>query len=287
MQEEYEIQWQIPVHYADIPPGVAFVHTPPSGITIRVRDRGSVLLNYTLGRQGASLDISMREMRFLSDSALLLSAGDLEGLIVKQLIPTTHLVSFEPQRIEAPYSKLGKKKLPVYFDGDIRTEPGFQVSGEVTVSPSLAEVYAPDVVLSTLTSIPTVYTEISKGNKTIVRKLKLRRIDGATFDPDLVSVTIPIEEYTQKTLEIPVICRHIPQGYAIRMFPSVVKVSCNVPLSLFKDLSEKDFTVETLVSDPEDNVSGMIPLQLTRKPEWVDRVALSQDSIEFILEQNK
>jgi hypothetical protein len=287
MQQEYEIQLQIPVHYKEMPPDMAFVHTPPSRINVRIRDKGSILLNYTLGQSGASLDVGMQETHFLSDSALRLSENDLEGMIAKQLIPTTHLLGFEPRQIIAPYSKLRKKKLPVYFDGNIRTEPGFQVSGDIIVSPSTTEAYAPDLVLATITSIPTVYTEIKKGNKTITRKLKLRKTDGVTFDPDVVSVTIPIEEYTQKTLEIPILCKQIPAGYAIRMFPSVVRVTCNVPLSLFKDLSEKDFAVETLVANPEDNASGMIPLRLTRKPDWMDRVSLSQDSIEFILEQNK
>jgi hypothetical protein len=283
MQEEYEMQLRIPVNYKDIPRDMSFVQMPPSEITARVRDRGSILLNYTLGSQRPSIAISVKDV-ILADSVLFLSAKDMEEIIMKQLIPTTNLLSFAPRQIETFYSKLGRKRLPVRFDGDVHTDPGFLISGEIVVSPSATEVFAADVVLSALTYIPTVYTEIHNGNKTIIRKLKLRKIDGVTFDLDVVSVTIPIEEYTQKTFDIPIVCKHVPPGYTIRMFPSVVRITCNVPLSLFKDLSGEDFAVETFV--PEQSAS-MIPLRLARKPDWADHVSLSQDSIEFILEQHR
>ena len=282
MQGEYEIQLEIPVTCKDMPPEMAFVRTPPSAITARVRDKGSVLLNYTLGQKRASVDFRLQDTA--PGNTILLSTKDIEGIIMKQLIPSTSLLSFDPQQIEISYSRLGKKELPVCFDGLIRMEPGFLLSGDIAISPPVVDVFAADVVLDALTSIQTVYTEISKEKKMLVRKLKLRRMDGVRFVPDEVSVTIPIEEYTQKTLEIPVVCRDVPQGYTIRMFPPAVKLTCNVPLSRFRDLSVENFSLEALLANQEQNVSGMLPLQLTKKPDWADSFALSQDSVEFILE---
>ena len=57
-------------------------------------------------------------------------------------------------------------------------------------------------VLDTLKEIKTIYTEIKKGNKTVTRTVQLEKIDGVTLEPTSVTVTIPIEEYTEKTLEI-------------------------------------------------------------------------------------
>jgi hypothetical protein len=269
-----------------MPKDMAFTQTPPSEIKVRIRDKGSALLNYTLGQKKIFIVVNMHNTSGPGHT-FLLSAGDMEDMLMKQLIPSTSLLNFEPRQIELSYSKLKKKRLPVRFDGEIHPEPGYLLSGDVIISPPEVEVFAGDVVLEPLTSVSTVYTEIRKGNKRIVRKLKLREIEGATFEPQVVSVEIPLEEYTEKTLEIPVVCRHTPQGYAIRMFPSVVKVTCNVPLSLFRELSEKDFSVEVVAGNPEQNASGMLPLRLTRKPGGIDRVSLSPDSIEFILEQIK
>jgi hypothetical protein len=288
MQSEYEIQLQIPVQYKDMPGDMAFAGTPPHAITVRIRDRGSVLLNYTLGQKKASIAVNIQDTTLLHGrNVLLLSAKDIEGMIMKQLIPTTSLLSFDPQQIEMPYSKLKNKRLPVHFSGDIRTAPGFLVSGEVVVSPSMTDVYAADAVLASMTSVETVYTEIHNANKAIDRRLKLKEVPGAVFEPGVVSVTIHVEEYTQKTLEIPVVCTSVAEGYTIRMFPSTVKVTCNVPLSLFKELSDKDFAVEVIAADAERSASGMLHVRLLKKPDGVDRVTISPDSIEFILEQGK
>jgi YbbR domain-containing protein len=286
MQEEYEIQWGIPISYKNMPNDMAFSQTPPTEIKVRVRDKGSVLLNYTLGQKKTSITVNIQET-LGPDHTVLLSSRDIEGIITKQLIPTTNLLSFSPQEIKVSYSKLRKKRLPVRFDGEIRPDPGFLLSGNVVISPPEVDVFAGDVALESLSAVSTVYMEIKKGNKRIVRKLKLQEIEGVRFEPQTVSVEIPIEEYTEKTLEIPIVCRHTPQGYAIRMFPSVVRVTCNVPLSIFKELSEKDFSVEVVAGNPEQNISGMLPVRLTKKPDSIDKATLSVDSIEFILEQIK
>ena len=44
LQQEYEIDINIPVRYKNIPPDIAFNGTPPEKITVRVKDKGSVVL---------------------------------------------------------------------------------------------------------------------------------------------------------------------------------------------------------------------------------------------------
>lgn len=285
LQEEYEIQVSIPIRYKNMPHDITFVQEPPHEITARVRDKGTVLLNYSLGNKISTLDIDLKDISS-KNGKLVYPGKEIESIIMKRLISTTNLLSFNPAQIEEPYSKLINKKLPVVFDGDIRTEPGFQVSGDILIEPLVVDVYASDLVLDTLRTIPTVYTEIKKGRKTITQNVKLARIEGVTVDPENVSVTIPIEEYTEKTLEIPVTSKGVYADFTMRMFPAKVKVSCSVPLSRFKDLSEEDFGVEVTLTDFEQNISGLLPVILSKKPDWVDEVTISPTSIEFILEQN-
>jgi len=87
-------------------------------------------------------------------------------------------------------------------------------------------------------------------------------------------------------LEIPVSCSHIPPHYTVRMFPAVVKVTCSVPLSRFKGLSEDMFSIHIPFEDLEQNVSGTLPVKLTKKPDWVHTAILLPDKVEFILEHN-
>lgn len=286
LQQEYEIEIDIPVKYKNVPPDISFTQTPPEWIIARVKDKGSVLLNYSFGRSFVPIEANMKNK---SDKTgkLVITRKEIESDIKKQLIATTVLVSFDPQQISIAYSKRIKKEIPVVFNGNIQTDAGFKVSGDITISPRNINVYASDLVLDTLKEVKTVFTDIKKGDKTITRTIQLAKINGATFEQGNVFVTIPIEEYTEKTLEIPVVCTDLPPRYTLRTFPSFVKVSCSIPLSRFKDLSENEFAVHISFTDLEQNVSGTLPLQLAKKPNWVDAATLSPNKIEFILEQTK
>ncbi|MDR1402847.1 MAG: YbbR-like domain-containing protein [Tannerellaceae bacterium] len=286
MQEEYEIQVTIPLRYRNLPQEIAFVQSPPAEVTARVRDKGSVLLNYSIANKISAIDVNLKNLHTDKGGTFVYTRSDLEGAIMKRLISTTSLLSVNPQQIEESYSKRIKKNLPVVFNGDIQAEPGFVVSKNIVITPPTVNVYASDVTLDTLQSVKTAYLEIKKAKQSVNRTVQLEEIDGMTIETAKVTVTVTIEEFTEKTLEIPLKSVNIPSDYTIRMFPSVVKITCTAPLSRYMDLLEDDFEVEVSVADIDRNISGMLPVLLTKKPNWVDRVAITPDSIEFILEQN-
>lgn len=283
LQEEYEIQVNIPIRYRDMPPDITFVEAPPPAVTARVRDKGSILLNYTLGRTLSSIDLSMKELP-AGSGTFYYARSDMEGAIMKHLISTTSLLSFSPQQIQAAYSKLEKKTLPVVFAGDIQTVPGFVVSEDVAITPEEVTVYASDVVLDTLKAIRTEYTVVKEARRPVERTLRLEKISGVTVEPAKVAVRIVVEEFTEKTLELPVAGMDIPAGYTMRMFPPTVKVTCTIPLSRYVDLTVDDFTAEVSAAYQTQSVSGLLPVSLAKKPGWVNKVTISPDSIEYILE---
>ena len=243
LQQEYEIELVFPVKYKNVPVDIAFNVPEVETITAKVKDKGSVLLNYTFGRSFAPIEVNMKNTK----------------------------------------EKNGSVQVS---NGDIHLEAGFQLSGDIRITPQKINAYATAAILDTLTSVKTVFTEVKKANKNITRTVQLIKVDGVNFDPESVSITIPIEEYTEKTLEIPVSCSHIPPHYTVRMFPAVVKVTCSVPLSRFKGLSEDMFSIHIPFEDLEQNVSGTLPVKLTKKPDWVHTATLLPDKVEFILEHN-
>ena len=60
LQQEYEIDIRIPVKYKNVPPDISFTETPPEAITVKVKDKGSVLLNYSFGRSFAPIEANMK-----------------------------------------------------------------------------------------------------------------------------------------------------------------------------------------------------------------------------------
>ena len=125
LQQEYEIDIKIPVKYKNVPPDISFTETPPEAITVKVKDKGSVLLNYSFGRSFAPIEANMKAQPEKAGK-LVISRKDIESDIKKHLIATTSLLSFEPQHIDAAYSKRIKKEIPAVFEGNCPDECRFQ-----------------------------------------------------------------------------------------------------------------------------------------------------------------
>ena len=50
LNSDYEAEFSIPVRMKDVPNNVVLTSEPPSELRVRVKDKGTVLLNYMLGK---------------------------------------------------------------------------------------------------------------------------------------------------------------------------------------------------------------------------------------------
>lgn len=288
LQEEYEMEISFPVKYKNIPVDIVFDEPLPEKITARVKDKGSVLINYSFAIKFSPIDINFRTKTEQTDeSQLLISQKELETDIQRQLIASSSLISFEPHQINLKHSKRAHKEIPVFFHGNINLEPGFQISGDIQINPAVVSVYASKATLDSLQVIETASTEIKKVNKTVTKAILLQKIQGVAFDPETVTITVPVDEFSEKVLEVPVQCVNIPPKYTVRLLPNKIKVSSRIPLSRFKELQADQFEISIPFDDLEQNLSGIHPVKLTKQPDWIQGVSLSPNKIEFIIEQNK
>ena len=130
LQQEYEIELVFPVKYKNVPADIAFNAPEVETITAKVKDKGSVLLNYTFGRSFAPIEVNMKNTKEKNGSVQV-SKRQIENDIQKQLIATTALQSFDPQQIDMDFSQRVHKEIQVVFNGDIHMEAGFQLSGDI------------------------------------------------------------------------------------------------------------------------------------------------------------
>lgn len=286
MQEKYEVNIAIPVTYKNVPAEMAFTKTLPKAFNVKIKDKGSVLLNYMLGRTFVPITVTMHATKGKS-GILTFSHKAIENAIFKQLKVTTQLISFDPSELYLTYSPMQWKKVMIAFNGEIHTEAGYQIAGDILIQPQEVQVYAPQQVLDTLHQVKTSFTTVENGNQTVVKKLKLMAVKGAKLNSRIVKVTIPIEEFTEKSIEIDVQCTNIPDHFRIRMFPSTVKITCNVPLSRFKEINETMFSASVTLPNMDDVSGTSLPVSLNKKPSWMKNVKIDPDKIDFLLEQIK
>lgn len=285
LQQDYEIELSFPVRYKNVPPEMVFTPQLPKQIRVKVKDKGSVLLNYTFGRKFIPIEIEFKGLN-PAGGEFKVPAKTIESDILKQLLSTTVMESADPANLALKYAPRAKKEIPIVFNGEIVPEAGFFLSDSVTLTPGKAEVYASKEILDTLKQIQTEYIRIDQVNKNVARQIRLSEIEGVTVVPETVMLSAAVEEYTEKTLVIPVFCPDLPANLILRTFPPKIKVTCHIPLSRFKELTDNDIRLEVKFAELEQNLTGYAPIHIVKKPEWVKSLSLSPEKVEFILEQN-
>lgn len=284
LQQDYEIEVKIPIKYKNIPDSVYFTTPPPEFINLKLKDKGSVLLNYTMGRKFKPIDINMGD-ESMKKGSIQVPQQEIRSDIMKQLLSSTNILAVEPNAISINYVPLAKKNIQVIFNGLIHTAEGFLLVDSVNIDPSEVTVYAKQSVLDTLNSIQTDYTLIENLKNNFSRKISLISVPEASFNPSLVTIKGVVEEFTEKTLEVPITCINIPEEIRLRTFPSSAKITCSIPITRFKELKPSDFIIDIDFHELEENINGQIKLNITSKPDWVKQLSVTPEKIEFILER--
>jgi hypothetical protein len=286
LQQEFEIEITVPVKYKNIPEGIILAGDHPPAVVAKIRDKGIVLINYSWLNTFNPVEINIKGL--LKSEQPVVTAKTIEYALSKQLIASTTLLAFEPQSIHITYTELQTKMLPVEADVNVSLESGYQVSGEITLNPPTVQAHADAALLDTLTRLKTVPVELKKASRTTQITAALQKIDGLRTEPGEVTLTIPVEEYTEKRLTIPVQCENLPENHTLRLFPASVEITCNIPVSRFKDLTENDFEIRIPFREFQaGQATGKITLRLTRQPARIATPAIQPDIIEYIIERNE
>jgi hypothetical protein len=286
LQQDYERKIELPVRYKNVPPEWILSEENPKKINILVKDKGTTLMYYSWNAHFSPIDISVSDFSQSSGQSLHVTTRALETMLSKQLISSTSILSIEPSEIHIRYDSLSSRSATVVADVIVRTKPGFQVSDSIKISYPKVRVYGSRKTTDLPGYVKTKRLTIENASGTEEHTVALDLPAGVKSDHETVKLTIPVEEYTEKNLQLPVLCVDIPSGYALRIFPSTVEVKCNIPMSLFKELTEDELEIQIPFYDFQKyQPTGKLPVKLTKKPSWVVNTVIVPNEVEFIIEQ--
>ena len=284
MNEDTEKSFSIPVKFSNIPGNIVLEDDIPDDIKVRIKDKGLILLNYSIKKRFTPIDIDFsilndQDGKYVVNEAMLLSS------IKKQLKLTSSILGFTPQQLKLPYSTRVNKKVPVKLKGEIIPKLQSRITeNKITLTPDSVQVFAPE---SKIGEIECVYTDsiyITEVSEDLTKSLSLEKIEGASIIPSSVSLFVPIEEYTEKRISLPVDVINMPDTLDVRIFPSNIQVSFFVGLSDFKGAVPDSFRIVVDYNDVILSTNQKAPLSIISMPSSINNVRLHPDSIEYIIE---
>lgn len=283
LNDEYETEFSIPLRLRGVPEQVVITSEPPSELRVRVKDRGTVLLNYMLGR--SFYPVSMEFAEHAGDEGRVrVLAAQLRSKVSGQLNGSTQLVSLQPDTLEFYYAAGGSRRVPVRLTGRVSAGRQYYLTDTI-FSPDSVSVYAAREVLDTITA---AYTQalVAEGiSDTLRRRLTLRQVRGIKHSPTTVEVVLPVDIYTEKTVEVPIEGVGFPADKVLRAFPSRVTVTFQVGLSRFRQITSDDFLIAVGYDELTGLGSEKYRVSLKAMPQGITGVRIQPSEVDFLIEQ--
>ena len=284
--EKFDFEVPMKIYYVHIPTGIALSDKLPQELTLYVQDKGSVYLNYKLRRETKALFITVDlEGVSLSNTSYVINQAALHSLIVEKLFATTQLKSYSPDKIEINYSPLAQKELPVTINGAISPASGYLFIDSIRIEPAQVVAYGNKTSLDTLQGIQTMPLNYRDIDKDWTVSSDLQAPEGIHLSVNNVKLSASVEEYTEKTFELPVICNNMPTNRNVHFFPSTVELITRVGLSKYAQLSKSNFEIAVNYNDLKGKQTANCSLILTRKSIEIESYRIVPNVIEFLIEQ--
>lgn len=283
LNNDYEAEFSVPVRLRGVPNNTMITSEPTSELRIKVKDKGTVLLNYMLGKSFYPVTLDFSDYKGV-DNHVRVFASQFEKKVLGQLNVSTRLVSMKPDTLEYIYATGKSKSVPVRLSGSVSAGRQYYLSDTV-FKPDSVLVYAPEGVLDTITAAYTQYVEHESISDTLRRQVSLLTRRGVKFVPASIEMMLPVDVYTEKTVEVPLYGTNFPAGKVLRAFPSKVQVTFQVGLSRFRQITADDFHITVSYEELLRLGSDKYTVELKNVPAGVNQVRFYPEQVDFLIEQ--
>lgn len=283
LNNDYEAEFSIPVRLRNVPNNVVITSEPSSELHIKVKDKGTVLLNYMLARSFLPVNLDFSDYR-RANNHVRIYASEIERKIASQLNVSTRLLTVKPDTLEYIYSTGKSKLVPVRFQGKVTAGRQYYISDTI-FSPDSVLVYAPANILDTIKVAYTRQLDLENVSDTLKQRVPLATVKGAKFVPAAVDLTFPVDIYTEKTVEVPLRGVNFPADKVLRAFPSKVQITFQVGASRFRQVGADDFTLNVSYEDLLKLGSDKYTVKLKSLPRGVSHVRIVPQQVDFLIEQ--
>lgn len=282
MSQNFQTVMRVPVQLSDVPDDIRVTMPPVRHITVSLSGKGSALRKS--GRRGSHhvLYVSNSAFNMVQGHASLSTLG-LRDSITALLPSSVTIRSVSPDSLVYQYALQHGVMLPVEFGGSIESQDQFFLERiEFNPDSILAK-----VLLSDTASHRAVVDagQIVISSDTITHTVPIKRESGVIYSQDDVLMTVLSQQYTEKSLEIPIAGVNFPDFVTLKAFPSKAVVTFWVKMSEYDRVTASDFHVVVDYNDIAGSEASKARLRIFSQPANVRNVRLQTRTVDYLMER--
>ncbi len=276
-----------PIKFTNVPAELALLNKPDSVLSFRITSGGFELitLKYLTRKHPVEVDLSKWELNrqgqyFTSQ----IPTDALARNIINRLNIASEFVSYSPQNIFLKFKVLSGKKIPVVSRFHLNFQKQYQLSDSLKIIPDSVTALGPDNLIDTLDKVYTENHELTNLNNTITIEsdVSVSAENGKVrLIPDKVKVLIPVEKYTEETIQVPILAEDF-ENLTVKTFPDVVNITYHVSLDNYKRVDKDSFMASVNINN-ENEQASKLKVRITSKPSFVKITKIDPEEVEFLV----
>lgn len=277
-----ETEITIPIRFDGLAQNIAITNLPENTIVIKVKDQGVNLFSYS--RHQLSEIVFDVNRTFYEKGVIRISADQIRGKLSRYLLPSTTLIEIKPDSLVLNYEKLSVATLPIELISDIKLKQQYLLSEKIHLSPEKITVFGPKRILDKLKSVKTEKILLEDVDDTTFLEAKLKPIESVRFASTETKVSIFVEMFTEKKMQLPVLIVNQPNNQVIRTFPAFVNVTFNVGLSHFNSIKLDEISIELDYNEIIKNGEAKQLLKINNKAPYISNIRIFPEEVEYLIE---
>ena len=276
LSKNYVTEKTVRIEYV-LPDMMEFTSLPPSNLIATVSGTGTDLAKKFFTQRNPVIEV---EVDGLPDRAN--QKSELMSLIHHET--GLDVININRSYLSFSIDTTATKKVPVILQVDLNFKKDFFENEKMSITPDSVTLAGPKQELQLIEMVRTVAQEFKDIDGRVTEKIPIQKgfSKNISVHPKEVALNISAEQFTEKTLDVPIHVVNAPQGFQIN--PSVVSVTCAVSIRQYERLTVDSFHLEVdLEHALTIKAQNNIPINLNRHPDWIKSARISPNVVEFLI----
>ena len=93
------------------------------------------------------------------------------------------------------------------------------------------------------------------------------------------------EKFTEKSIQLPISIKHVPENITLRIFPSATTLSYQIGLSSYEKVDASSFSLYVDFREAKRNGKDKLKIKLNKRDSKAFNVKLKPESVDYIIEE--
>ena len=283
LSNQYVYKIKALIHYTHTPKNLVFYPLQADTLHLEIEGTGWQVLygQIKVGLRHINIDVED-----LSDKHYVILNNQLRH-IHEQLEDDQQILSIKPDTLFFNFSKRFTKHVPVELVEKLAFDKRYAIAGKIEVQPKFVNLTGSLQDLESIHVWQTDTLKLDEVTSSIETKLALKRPEniGLKLQPKYVKVTIPVDEFTEKIIEVPLKILNNSNFDQVELAPKFAKITIRTALGNYEQIDPTFFEASVDLDKWRKNGYERLPVVLNRFPDYCKLVRIEPQNVDFIINQ--